>query len=199
MQTCYRDQVLEAIARRIVKEYDPWLLASPQAIPIEKMIGTHDLEIDYQYIRNNGRILGETIFDDTVVPIYDKEKSEYSLIAVKRGTILVDASLLQTRMVGRLRFTQAHEFSHWLVHQDVYNGTGENAAMTKKPVKSSDVDVAIERQADRLACFLLMPAGQVKMAFHRNRNFSDPVPVLARLFEVSRQAMDIRLRELRLI
>jgi len=189
---------LEAIARHIIKEYDPWLLASPQTIPIEKMIGTRDLEIDYQYIRKNGRVLGETVFDDTLVPVYDKEKGEYFLIAVKRGTILADASLLQPRMAGRLRFTLAHELSHWLIHQEKYTGTGERAAMTRNPLKSSDTDAETERQADRLASFLLMPAGQVKMAFYRNRKHADPVASLARLFEVSRQAMDIRLRELRL-
>ena len=197
MQT-HKEQVLEAIARHVIKAYNPSLLISPQAIPIEKLIGAHNLEIDYQYIRKNGRVLGETVFDDIVIPIYDKEKEEYSLISVKRGTILADASLLQPRMAGRLRFTLAHELSHWLIHQEIYTGTGENAAMTKKPLKSSEANAAIERQADRLACFLLMPAGQVKMAFHRSRSLADPATSLAQLFEVSRQAMDIRLRDLRL-
>ena len=194
----YRDQALEAIARRAIKAHDAALLSSPSTIPIEEIIGTCGLEIDYQYIRNNGRILGETIFDDTVIPVYDKDNAQYSLICVRRGDVIIDASLLPPRKIGRLRFTMAHELAHWLIHQEIYTGSGENAAMTSKPAKSSDADAAIERQADRLACFLLMPAGQVKTAFYHHHNHTDPAAVMANLFGVSRQAMDIRLRELRL-
>lgn len=194
----YRDQVLETIARRAIKAHNPELLSSPRAIPIEEIIGTLGLEIDYQYIRNNGRILGETVFDDTLIPVYDKDGGQYALISVKRGTIIIDAGLLAPRRIGRLRFTLAHELGHWLIHQDIYTGSGESAAMTDKPMKSSEADTVIERQADRLASYLLMPSGQVKMAFNHNRNRTDCVDMLAELFGVSRQAMDYRLRDLRL-
>lgn len=72
--------------------------------------------------------------------------------------------------------------------------------MSDNPKKSSDVDKAIERQADRLGCFLLMPAGTVKMAFHRfGRNQYDPALALSKVFEVSREAMQYRLKEMRLL
>ncbi|MDR1619184.1 MAG: ImmA/IrrE family metallo-endopeptidase [Clostridiales bacterium] len=198
-QVYYRDQALEAIARRVVKTHDAALLSSPRAIPIEEIIGTCGLEIDYQYIRNNGRILGETIFDDTLIPVYDKDNGQYSFISVRRGSIIIDASLLQPAKIGRLRFTMAHELAHWLIHQEIYTGTGESAAMLNKPLKSSEADAGLERQADRLACFLLMPTGQVKTAFYHNRNHADLTAAIANLFGVSRQAMDIRLKELRLV
>lgn len=65
----YRQQAIEAIARRVLKEYDrDLLLPSAHAVPIfeiaEKLF---KLEIEYQYIRNNGRILGETVFRDAML------------------------------------------------------------------------------------------------------------------------------------
>ncbi|MDR0818588.1 MAG: ImmA/IrrE family metallo-endopeptidase [Oscillospiraceae bacterium] len=196
----YRDNVLETIARLVIKEYNPELLTCPTAIPIEDIIERqYGLVIDYQYIRNNGRILGETVFDDTWIPVYDKENSRYMWIEVKGGTIIADASLLNNRSDGRLRFTLAHELSHWLIHQNIYAGSGMPAAMTKNAVKSSDEGATIERQADTLSSFLLMPAGQVKMAFHRARPTADSAAALADMFGVSKQAMQIRLKEMRLV
>ena len=102
-------------------------------------------------------------------------------------------------MIGRLRFTLAHELGHWFIHQEIYTGTGESAAMMKIPVKSLETNAVIEHQANRLATFLLMPAGQVKIAFHRTRYEDNPTALLAKLFCVSRKAMGIRLQELRMV
>lgn len=33
------------------------------------------------------------------------------------------------RLLGRLRFTCAHELGHWVLHQKLYSGTGDVAAM----------------------------------------------------------------------
>lgn len=200
VQMYYREQTLEAIARRVIKEYDPMLLSEPTAIPIEDIIEKqYGLIIDYQYIRNNGRILGETVFDDTWVAVYDKANREYVLIPVRGGTIIVDASLLNCKNDGRFRFTCAHELAHWLIHQEIYAGSGKAATMTKKAVKSSEESIVTERQADKLGCFLLMPSGQVKRAFYRIvRSAPDPAAELAERFDVSRQAMEIRLKEMRL-
>ena len=44
-----------------MKEYDPSLIDEAKAIPIEDMVERlYGLTIEYHYIRNNGRILGET-------------------------------------------------------------------------------------------------------------------------------------------
>ena len=87
-----------------------------------------------------------------------------------------------------------------MIDKNYFTQLGETAAMTKKSIRSSETDAAIERQADRLACFILMPKGTVKKAFYRTcANTSDVVADLAELFAVSRQAMGIRLKEMRLI
>lgn len=170
---------------------------SPQPVPIEIIMEQlYGLRFDYQYIRNNGRILGETVFDDALVPIYDREYHEYTLVPVKGGTVIIDASLIDNRNDGRFRYTCAHELSHWIIHHEYYLGSGQTAAMTEA-VRSSQSDIIIERQADRLACFLLMPSGTVKRAFYGTRG--NRVTVLADVFNVSRQAMEIRLNEMGLL
>ena len=198
----YSEQTLENMARRTIKEYDSLLLTdNPRAIPIEDIMeNKFNLSIEYQYIRKNGRILGETVFEDDYVPIYDMEKGKYIWIFVKRGTIIIDASLLRCRIAGRLRFTCAHEFAHWLIHQKLYTDSGEVASMTKAAKKSSDDNKNIERQADFLGSSLLLPHGQVKMAFYRLRGSSkDIITELAQKFDVSKQAMEIHLKTSNLI
>ena len=145
-----------------------------------------------------GRILGETVFDDDYVPLYNAASNEYELVFMERGTIIIDASLLRCRSDGRLRFTCAHELAHWLIHQELYCGSGDTAAMLKSVSKSSDVDKSIERQADMLGSDLLLPLCLVKKAFYRVTG-ADRIEYLAQQFEVSKKAMEIRLREHRLI
>lgn len=195
-----RPALLEAIARNALKKYDPSLVLSlePKSIPIEDMIETFGLSLEYQYIRKNGRILGETVFDDDYIPLYNMKQRKYELVFMERGTIILDASLLRCRSDGRLRFTAAHELAHWLIHQELYSGSGDTAAMLKSISKSSDADKYIERQADALAGALLMPINQIKRSFYRVSG-TDKVSVLAEQFNVSRKAMEIRLKDHHLI
>ena len=199
-QQYYQKETLETIARHVISKYDGSLLRTPASIPVETIMElVYGLKIDFQFIRNNGRILGETVFEDMVVPIYERENEEgYKLIPVTAGTVIIDASLINNRGDGRFRYTCAHELAHWVIHKGFYTQSGVTAAMTKA-VKSSESDKAIEWQADRLGSYFLMPKGVVKMAFYRNRNDRNIVDTLALLFGVSRQAMEIRLVEMRLL
>lgn len=90
-----RPELLEAIARNTLKKYDSSLILGYEAksVPIEDIIESLGLTLEYQYIRKNGRILGETVFDDDYIPIYNMEAKQYELIFVERGTIILDASL----------------------------------------------------------------------------------------------------------
>ena len=97
----YREQALERIARDVITAYDPKLYyGPPTAIPIEDIIEAQGLVLEYQYLRNNGRVLGETIFDDGLTAIYDRENHRYDLLPVKGGTILIDRS--SVRVVIRI-------------------------------------------------------------------------------------------------
>lgn len=195
--------ILEGIARKALKDYNPALLTGePCAIPIEKIAESHfGLSIEYHCLRKNGLILGETVFDDTPVPVYDRETKRYDFVLIEGGTIILDESLLHCKADGRLRFTCAHELAHWLIHRELYLGSGETAALINSKKSSEDSSV-IERQADILGTALLMPAGQVKRAFYRNMNTSrknEPAAALAELFDVSKQAMGIFLKSHNLV
>ena len=191
---------METIARNTIKKYDPLLVLSNEvmSIPIEDIIEKLGLSLEFQYIRKNGRILGETVFDNDYVPLYNATTKKYELFFVERGTIIIDASLLRCRGDGRLRFTCAHELAHWLIHQELYCGSGDTAAMLRSISKSSDEDKHIERQADMLGSALLLPLGQVKKAFYHTSG-SDRIDCLAAQFNVSKKAMEIRLKEHHLI
>ena len=130
----YRLEAIETIGRKILLEYDRTLLEGPpQAIPVETIIETKfNLTLEYHTLRKNGSVLGETIFDDGAAILYDRTERQYRLIAVKAGTILIDERLCIDRLLGRMRFTCAHELGHWVLHQKLYSGTGDVAAYDGK-------------------------------------------------------------------
>ena len=208
-----QDETLEAIARNVIAKYDPKLLKTPSAIPVEDIIEqAYGLTLEYLHIRKNGIILGETIFEDALVAIYEpKDKEGYKLIHVKAGTVIIDASLLHNRSYGRFRFTCAHELAHWVIDREYFLQRGEPAAamtaktakdLARKTLRSSDVGAVIERQANRMASRILMPKCTLKTAFYHagsDSKIKDKPSYLADLYSVSKQAMQIRLEELGLI
>ncbi|WP_441293723.1 ImmA/IrrE family metallo-endopeptidase [Anaerotruncus colihominis] len=184
-------------------EYDRTLLdGEPRPIPIETIMETKfDLILEYHALRKNECVLGETIFDDGAAILYDHEQRQYKLIAVKAGTVLIDERLCEPNRLGRLRFTCGHELGHWVLHKKLYSGTGDVAAYDGK--SSSDESYGlIERQADALATALLMPMPQIKKCFYRVRPGHSKEQIVAKMadtFEVSKQAMRIRLESRHLL
>ena len=164
----FRPQALESIARKLLVEYDAsYLNRSPRPVPIETIIEkVCGLSIEYKYLTNNGRELGRMIYDDGITTYFDKDINEYALMTVQGCTIMIDASLLdQEKLYGRLRFTLAHELSHYLLHKGLYSGTGTAAALYKHEINED----ATEWQANYLAQAILMPKGQVKRCFYALR------------------------------
>jgi len=197
----YTNETLETFARKVIAQYDPNILYVPSRTPIEEIMEkVYDLTLEYQYIRKNGRILGETVFEDTEIPIYDKDNKCYKIVLAKAGTVILDASLLDKQQDWRYIFTCAHELAHWILDKDYFAQRGETAALTECVAKSSCVADAVERQANRLASCILMPKCTVKTAFYDQRNKSSKtlqvVAGLASIYGVSRQAMEIRLEQL---
>lgn len=189
----YQEQALENIARQVLCGYDSALYyGSPSAVPIEEIIESHGVSLEYQYLRKNGRILGKTIFDGGLEAVYDMENQEYILFPVSAGTILIDASLCdEDANTGRLRFTCAHELAHWVLHKGLYAGTGKSAALLTESAESD-----MEVQANMLGSAILMPIAQIKRCFYqlrRGRRDGQLIDDMAGVFQVSRQAMHIRL------
>ena len=74
-----RTEAIEAVGRKILMEYDPSLLSGqPCSVPIETIIETKfDLILEFHTLRKNPKILGETIFDDGAVVLYDQIHSHF--------------------------------------------------------------------------------------------------------------------------
>lgn len=195
----HRLAALEVIGRNILTAYDASLVyAKPREIPIEDIIENQfGLILEYHYLSKDGHLLGETAFNDGVTGIYNPEEHRYELIRVRAGTILIDESLCAPSKEGRLRYTCAHELAHWILHRRLYDGTGDMAAYGAEP--DNDEGVKMERQADRLATFLLMPTAQVKRCVYhlygKVRTNYELIAEVAGVFGVSRQAMGICLEE----
>jgi Zn-dependent peptidase ImmA (M78 family) len=194
----FRPQTLETIARKALMEYSTsYLNWEPQATPIEKIIeDVYGLSIEYKYITNDARELGRMIYDDGITTYFDKDKDDYELLRVNAGTMLIEASLLEDdKCYGRLRFTLAHELAHWLIHKKIFSGTGEAAAL----YNANKDDDATEWQANYLATAILMPNGQIKRCFyalrHKCKGQAQFVCEMAKVFEVSKKAMEIRLKD----
>lgn len=205
----YRKPVIDVIARNTLNSFDRRILVGkPHAIPIERIIEALGLTIDHQYLRKNDRILGETVFENAEIPIYDMQDRHYTTIFVRAGTILVDAHILDQGNDGRLRYTLAHELSHWILHKRLFVGADDIAAMVNAPLLdacslSSETGRDIERQADLLATALLMPLVKVKQAYYALCGYrldkSAMIAQMAEIFDVSKQAMRIRLERHNLI
>lgn len=90
----------------------------------------------------------------------------------------------------RRRFTLAHEIAHFVLHRDLI-GDG----LIDDGLYRSKLGGHYERQANRMAADILMPAALIK-GYYRGgtQSFAD----LGRIFDVSEAAMRIRLGELRL-
>lgn len=199
----YKSETLEIIARKTLCSLSPqYLNMNPQAVPIEKLIeNVFGLSIDYQYLTESGDELGKMVYDSGYLACYNREKGDYELMTVKAGTMMIEASLLEDeKCYGRLRFTYAHELAHWLLHKEIYQGTGIAAAMYNE---EQDED-ATEWQANYLAQAILMPNGQIKRCFYsvHQQSAIDKKGIIlemSKIFEVSKQAMEIRLKHFGLI
>jgi hypothetical protein len=139
-------------------------------------------------------------------------------------------------MLGRFRFTVAHEVAHWRLHRHAFLrranepplfNHGADVSGPDHVLRSGRVD-GREYQANRLGACILMPREMVKRAWHEFRGDSGPVHVgdlrdewarrqhrdkphsdnflfatlvrpLADAFEVSAEAMRIRLEGMALL
>ncbi|MBI3462191.1 MAG: ImmA/IrrE family metallo-endopeptidase [Planctomycetes bacterium] len=84
-------------------------------------------------------------------------------------------------MLGRYRFTLAHEAGHWRLHRHLFQRSAnqlkllpDNADRPEYICRSSDKE-PIELQADRFAACLLMPRDMVKRTWHEWRGSMEPI------------------------
>ncbi|MFW5720247.1 MAG: ImmA/IrrE family metallo-endopeptidase [Candidatus Dojkabacteria bacterium] len=111
------------------------------------------------------------------------------------GKCRIIANMLHS--LSRFRFSVAHEIAHFVLHQQLVKKEG----LLNREKKNSD-NFKIEREADRLAGEILMPASAVKEYFDNlkiqegDQVGEDIINQFARDFRVSTYAAAIRLKEL---
>lgn len=187
-------RTMDVKSRIILEEHCPECLRQPTVVPIEKIIDAYGIDIDYQYLTKNGeKVLGKLICIDGITPYYDIDEKKYLLLEVKANTIFIETRLADDENSnGRYRFTLAHELAHWILHRESIIKQNSEAAFVDEIHNSQ-----MEKQADYFASALLMPPVAVKRAFFslRGNGYSrqDVIGIMAQKFEVSKQAMKIRL------
>lgn len=212
------EKQIEREAQVLLGEYadaHAWQISAP--VPVDEIIELH-LKLAFG-IEDLRALLG---VDDVLGAIWFTTKE-----------IRVDMRLDPTAnplLLGRYRFTLAHEAGHWRLHRQYYledpnqgklfDGRGQPAFVCRSSVRPP-----AERQADMFAGCLLMPRDVLRSAWQQWRGNLDPVAVqqlpavalhaeakrnenvamerfcrpLADTFEVSAEAMRIRLENLGLL
>jgi Zn-dependent peptidase ImmA (M78 family) len=155
-----------------------------RANEILKQHGLFSVPVDPVTLANKlGIRVNNAVFSDTTL----------SGLIARRGnkvSILVN----QADPPYRKRFTIAHELAHHFLHLLT---DGEFVDNTIDLFRGSESDKTnnVEVQANQFAAALLMPAELVKEEFKKNNG---DIEILARLFNVSEEAMGYRLQRLRL-
>ena len=113
---------------------------------------------------------------------------------IARSADKVIVGLNRSQSIVRRRFTMAHEFGHYLLHEGLTTHTDTDFRVNYRDRASSEATYVEEIEANYFAASVLMPR-----RFLDERDASaaldddEAVARLARTFEVSRHAMSLRL------
>ncbi|MBA9077087.1 ImmA/IrrE family metallo-endopeptidase [Rufibacter quisquiliarum] len=167
----------------------------------------------YNRIENQAiSILKELDINTLPIPIEDIAKRRgvqikpYDLGEDVSGVLLIDKdkSVIgynPTESVVRQRFTIAHELGHFELHRKYSELFVDKDKPLFRNQDSSTGEFKREKEANAFAAAILMPEHLIqKVANNLGLNFIDEVAIkqLAKIFNVSQQAMTIRLTKLNL-
>ncbi len=214
-------------ASAFLEQYCPEALQTPMCVPIEA-IATEKMHLTVLEYRMSEdlSILGQICFTDGKTEIYDPQEDEYREIIVKAGTMIIDPDTYAKRNLGSKRNTMAHECYHWHRHRQYHqmavklSGDGKTANRCPTRIKDErfskewdDLDW-MEWQANSVAPKILMPIETVGKVYERMCEESLQNPFIAKklrpqaewvieqtagFYQVSKQAAEIRLKELGLL
>lgn len=115
-------------------------------------------------------------------------------VTVNGGQVSIDVK--SSDAPTRRRFSIAHEIGHAQLHlKGVTSGVIADGSAMLRMVPGYYKRAPIEAQADAFAASLLMPTESIKKAFQQTQDLE----ALAHLFQVSPEAMKIRLQNLHLV
>lgn len=214
MDDAAHKESLEKEAERFLTQYCREALNQPQAVPI-RQIAEEKMSINLivdKSMSDDLSLFGATVFVDWDVDVL--ADGELEQLHCKAGTILLDPDVLMMRNMGSYNFTLAHEVYHWYAHRAYMllrmANAGQGHAKQDSAVQqcyvynngSSRTPAALaEIQADAVAARILMPRRAVVKQYkelQEKYGTAEEMMVadLAIFFEVSKQAMSIRLEEL---
>lgn len=179
------------------------------------------LNISLQYLKldTTNNLLGMTIMNPMKVKYLDENLQIVEGI-FDRNTILINEFLANEKsQEHRLYFTLAHEIGHWyLQRKDAYIDSGQQSLFGQDVIKSSvnrfidNIDIFqklkkkklvteeewIEWQANYFASCILMPKKMFKNEYVKlqNKNVSEKVTTLSKIFNVSEEATAYRMKEI---
>lgn len=215
---------IEAIGENFLRDFCPEALTNPQPVDVERFLELYlGLNIDYQYLSNDGRYLGMMVFNDTdKVIVYDPERNVADYIHADARTVLIDTRLLEDNQEHRYRYTVVHECGHDIFHSGYYsynpnqmslfgNAPADNPPMVQcrsvcqsfGTKKSWTDEEWMEWQSNFFASVILMPKEAVKKVAGKpivedkmSLAAYSMITKVARTFNVSPEAAKYRLEEL---
>lgn len=108
-------------AEMFILDFDAELLQNPREVDIERFVEYYlRLTPEYNNLTHCGLILGRMVFNDSdKIPIYDADTKRAEYIFAKKGTVMIDNTLLDDE--HRFRSTMGHESGHWIYHLSYYH------------------------------------------------------------------------------
>lgn len=214
MDDAAHKECLEKEAEQFLMQYCREALEQPQVVPIrqiaEEKMGIN-LIVD-KSLSDDLSVFGATVFVDSDVDVLTD--GELEQLHCKAGTVLLDPDVLMMRNMGSYNFTLAHEVYHWYAHRAYMllrmSNAGQGHAKQESAVQQCQVynngsartpAALAEIQADAVAARILMPRRAVARKYKKLQEKYGTaeemmVADLAIFFEVSKQAMRIRLEAL---
>ena len=207
-------EALEQEAERFLMQYCREALECPKPVPIRKIAEDRMglTLITDKSLSDDLSVFGETTFAESDVDVIAEEEPENLHCAA--GTVLLDPDVLMMRNMGSYNFTLAHEVYHWYAHRAYMllrmANAGQGHTKQESTVQQCRVynngstrtpEALAEIQADAVAARILMlRRAVVKQYKELQEKYGTAeemmVADLAIFFEVSKQAMRIRLEEL---
>ena len=85
-----KDASIDADAERLLRDYKPAMLETPQALDVEDFTENYlGLRVHFDNLSHNGSIWGRTIFFNSQIPVYVPILRRAEYCAVNGGTILL--------------------------------------------------------------------------------------------------------------
>lgn len=218
----FTDKQLENKALELLMQFDNERMYRTKPIDVYAVIEKClNVPYDWKYLSPDQSILGMTSFSGGLLWVWPQSKYHDGMlpyqIEIEPGTILIDETLTENGNYGRENFTVMHEIFHHVLHKDFFNNspTGYTYPTTRRTIDGQIIYTnhkiaTFERQANYCAAVFLMPPEltcniyrklYIEAGYNRDvHGFVDnTIKEMANKFNVSKQAMTIRLQTLGMI